>query len=98
MCDATGARPPDMPALFPSQASNLAPQVDRIYFSLLALCGAVALLICLAILWCCLRYRRGSPADRTPPKWRQRPFEITWTVIPFFIFLGLFFWATEVFF
>ena len=85
-------------ALFPSQASNFAPEVDRIYFSLLALCSAVALLVCFAIAWFCLRYRRGSRADRTPTKWRQRPFEIAWTVIPFFIFLGIFFWAAEVFF
>ncbi len=85
-------------SLFPPQASNLAPKVDAIYFALLGLCGFVALLVCLAILFFCVRYRRGSGADRTPPKWRQRPFELAWTITPFFIFLGLFFWAAEVFF
>ncbi len=85
-------------SLFPSSASNMAPQVDHIYFALLALCGTVALLICLTIVFFCIRYRRGSGADRTPPTWRQRPFELTWTILPFFIFLGLFFWAAEVFF
>jgi cytochrome c oxidase subunit 2 len=85
-------------SLFPPSASNLAPKVDAIYFALLALCGLIALLVCLAILFFCIRYRRGSPADRTPPKARQRPFEIAWTVIPLLIFLGLFFWAAEVFF
>jgi cytochrome c oxidase subunit 2 len=85
-------------AIFPPSASNLAPQVDHLFFALLALCGAVAIGVCLAISYFCIRYRRGSRADRTPPKYRQGPFEITWTVIPFFIFLGLFFWAAEVFF
>jgi cytochrome c oxidase subunit II len=85
-------------AIFPSSASNLAPAVDHIFFALLALCGAVAVLVCLTIVFFCIRYRRGSDADRSPPKWRQRPFELTWTAVPFFIFLGLFFWAADVFF
>ena len=85
-------------ALFPPSASNLAPQVDGIFFALLALCGAVAILIFLVAVFFCIRYRRGSSADRTPPKGGPLRFEITWTVIPFFIFLGLFFWAAKVFF
>ncbi|HEY0369398.1 MAG TPA: cytochrome c oxidase subunit II transmembrane domain-containing protein, partial [Chthoniobacterales bacterium] len=71
---------------FLPQASNLAPRVDHLFFALLALCGAVAAGVCLAIVVFCVRYRRGSRADRTPPKYGERPFEITWTVIPFFIF------------
>jgi cytochrome c oxidase subunit 2 len=85
-------------AIFPASASNLAPGVDHIFLALLGLCGTVAILICLTIFVFCIRYRRGSCADRTPPKWRQRPFELTWTIVPFVIFLGLFYWATEVFF
>jgi cytochrome c oxidase subunit II len=85
-------------AVFPAQASNLAPRVDYIYFALLALCGAVAFLVFLVALVFCIRYRRGSKADRTPPKSGPLRLEITWTVLPFFIFLGLFFWAADVFF
>lgn len=85
-------------SLFPTSASNLAPQVDHIYFALLALCGFVAFGVCVAIIWFCIRYRRGSRADRTPPKGSPLRLEITWTVVPMIIFLGLFFWAAEVFF
>jgi cytochrome c oxidase subunit II len=85
-------------SLFPSSASNLAPRVDHIYFALLLLCGAIAFLVLIVALFFCIRYRRGSPADRTPAKSGPLKFEITWTVIPFFIFLGLFFWAANVFF
>jgi cytochrome c oxidase subunit 2 len=85
-------------AIYPTSASNFAPAVDHIFFALLALCGAVTVLIFIAIVFFCIRYRRGSRADRTPPKARQRPFELAWTITPFFIFLGLFFWAAEVFF
>jgi len=85
-------------AIFPSQASNMAPKVDNIYFALLALCGAVAILIFLVALFFCIRYRRGTKVDRTPLKGSPIPLEITWTAIPLFIFIGIFFWAAEVFF
>jgi len=85
-------------AIFPSQASNMAPRVDNIYFALLALCGAVAILIFLVALFFCIRYRRGTKVDRTPSKGSPIPLEITWTAIPLFIFIGIFFWAAEVFF
>ncbi len=84
--------------IFPVEASNLAPKVDHIYIALLLLCGAVAFLVCVAILFFCFRYRRGSKVDRTPMKISQRKFELTWTIVPFFVFLGIFFWAAEVFF
>ena len=86
-------------AIFPEQASNLAPQVDHIYLTLLGLCSAVAFLIFLVATFFCIRYRRGSKADRTPPKKSSvMPIEITWTAIPLVIFLGIFFWAANVFF
>ena len=87
-----------MKRLFPPSASNLAPQVDHIYLALLALCGLVALLVFVFIVFFCLRYRRGTKVDRTPPQGSPVPIEIAWTVIPLFIFFGIFFWAAEVFF
>ncbi|MFL6514583.1 MAG: cytochrome c oxidase subunit II [Chthoniobacterales bacterium] len=85
-------------SLFPASASNMAPQVDHIYFALLALCSLVAFGVLFVGLFFCIRYRRGSSADRTPPKGTPLRLEVTWTVIPLLIFLGLFFWAAEVFF
>jgi cytochrome c oxidase subunit 2 len=85
-------------AIFPEQASNLAPQVDHIYFALLAVCSLVAFLIFFVALIFCIRYRRASRVDRTPPKGTGMRLEITWTAIPLVIFLGLFFWAADVFF
>lgn len=85
-------------AIFPEPASSLAPQVDHLFLALLALCGAVAFLIFAVALYFCVRYRRGSKADRTPPKGTPIRLEIAWTVIPLLIFLGIFFWAADVFF
>lgn len=84
--------------LFPDSASNFAPQVDLIYFALLLLCTTVAFLVTAVALFFCIRYRRGSKVNRTPPTNSPTRIEITWTVIPLFIFLGLFFWAANVFF
>lgn len=84
--------------LFPDSASNFAPSVDILYLALIALCGAVAFGIMIVALAFCIRYRRGSNASRKTPLGSQTPIEVTWTVIPFFIFLGLFFWAAELFF
>jgi cytochrome c oxidase subunit 2 len=85
-------------AIFPPQASNMAAPVDHIFFALLILCGLVAFLIAIVALFFCVRYRRGSKADRTPPQGSPLKIEITWTVIPLLIFLGLFFWAADVYF
>ncbi|MGI8437021.1 MAG: cytochrome c oxidase subunit II [Chthoniobacterales bacterium] len=83
---------------FPDSASNFAPQVDHIYFALLGLCTLVTFLVTVVALAFCIRYRRGSKVDRSPRRGSPIRIEITWTVIPFFIFLGLFFWAANVFF
>jgi cytochrome c oxidase subunit II len=84
--------------IFPDQASNLAPPVDAIFFSLLTLCSFVALLVFLAALFFCLRFRRGSKADRRPAKMGPIGFELVWTIIPFLLFVGLFFWGANVYF
>jgi len=87
----------------PEQASNLAPEVDWIFCALLALCGAVALLMLALITLFCIRYRRGSKAARAEQKgWAGRvtavSLEFGWTVGPLLIFIALFAWAADVFF
>ena len=84
--------------LFPDSASNFAPSVDHLYLALVVLCAAVAFLVLIVALFFCVKYRRGSQADRTPPSGSPTPIEMTWTAIPFVIFLGIFFWAADVFF
>jgi cytochrome c oxidase subunit 2 len=63
-----------------------------------ALCGTVALLILLVAVFFCIRYREGSDADRTRPDGSTIRIETAWTLIPLIIFLGIFYWAAEVFF
>jgi len=84
-------------------ASNLAREVDWIFWGLTALCGAVTLLVFVLIVVFGIRYRRGSGASREQRKgWSGRflstSLEIGWTVVPLLIFLALFGWAADVFF
>lgn len=79
-------------------ASEIGHSVDAIFWSMTAICGSVLILVSLFILFFCIRYRRGSRADRTPAQLPQKSIEITWIVIPLLIFMGIFIWAGVVYF
>ena len=83
---------------FPEQASNLAPGVDWIFYTLTALCGAMTLLVVALITLFCVRYRRGSRASRANANPPSLPWEVGWTLLPLPIFLGIFFWAAKTYF
>jgi cytochrome c oxidase subunit II len=80
-----------------AQASDLAPRVDALFFTLLAVTGMVALAIFVLIIVFCVRYRRGTSADRSDAPSQNRALEIAWTATPLAIFLGLFAWAALVY-
>ncbi|MDQ2868686.1 MAG: cytochrome c oxidase subunit II [Verrucomicrobiota bacterium] len=84
--------------VFLDQASNLAPEVDFIFFALVALCGAVTFLVMAFIIFFAIRYRRGSKASRAGKKLSSRRWETTWTIIPSLIFIGIFIWAAKAYF
>jgi cytochrome c oxidase subunit 2 len=84
----------------PYEDSSYAAQVDAIFMSLLILCSLVTAVIFAVIIWFSIRYRKGSSADRTyhPSEEIQFRIEMTWILIPFFIFLGFFIWAGNVYY
>jgi len=86
--------------LLPYESSSYAASVDAIFLSLLLLCGAITLAVFVVIIFFCIRYRRGSSADRThyPSHGEQVGIEFTWIIIPFVIFIGLFIWAGNVYY
>lgn len=81
----------------PERASNLASEVDALFYGLLILCGLVTLGVCAAISWFCLRYRRGSKATRQA-ELKPTYFEIAWSAIPLVIFMVIFVLAGAVYF
>ena len=84
--------------LFPTSASANAGEVDAIFWALTGLSLFILTLVFLPLLFFAIKYRRGSRADRTPSKIPTWKFEVTWTIIPFFVGMGIFAWAADVYF
>ncbi|HEX4332315.1 MAG TPA: cytochrome c oxidase subunit II [Usitatibacter sp.] len=78
-------------------ASEGAGRIDALFFSLLALTGFVAVAIALVALVFCVKYRRGSAADRSDPPSQLKALEIAWSTIPLVIFIGIFVWGARVY-
>ena len=75
------------------QASSIAPQIDALFNAMLVLSTLVAMGVFGAMIVFCVRYRRGSRADRTEGKNREVGIELAWTLIPLVLFMGLFGWS-----
>ncbi|MCE7984385.1 MAG: cytochrome c oxidase subunit II [Caldilinea sp. CFX5] len=84
--------------LFPEQASSMAPRVDTLYFTLIGLASFFALLVIIFIVYFVIKYRRGSTADRRNPLNMSIRLEVTWTVIPLLLSLGIFSWGANLYF
>ncbi|HEY6484464.1 MAG TPA: cytochrome c oxidase subunit II [Steroidobacteraceae bacterium] len=83
--------------LFIPEASSTAPKIDALFWSMIALCGLVALGVFIAMIFYCIRYRRGSSADRTGRHNQSLGVELTWTLVPFALFVGVFVWSLFLF-
>jgi cytochrome c oxidase subunit 2 len=83
--------------LWPEQASTMARNVDALYIFLLIVTGMMTLLIfvCLVYFAARFRYRPGVPAEQIEG---STPLEITWSTIPFLVFMVIFAWGAVVYF
>jgi cytochrome c oxidase subunit II len=79
--------------LFPPQASTTAHNVDALYFTLVAISLFFMAVIFLPILFFCIKYRRGSKADRSNPSSGNNLIEFGWTTLPTLMGLALFAWS-----
>jgi cytochrome c oxidase subunit 2 len=84
--------------LYPEQGSSMAGRVDAIFLALVAFSLFFTFAICFLIIFFAVKYRRGSRADRTPSMGSSATLEFLWIFIPFVIVLGLFTWATIVYY
>jgi cytochrome c oxidase subunit 2 len=85
-----------MSVFMPEAASAQAVQTDQIYFVLLALSGAVIVLVGALILVFSIRYRRGSKAKRGAlPQVMSKEFEIGWASATLFLALFIFWWVSS---
>lgn len=86
------------PPLFPEQASTIAPQVDALYFFLIAVTAFFTIAIAGAVVVFVLKYRRKHESDVGESIHGSVTLEIVWTVIPFLIAMAIFAWSSIIYF
>jgi len=84
--------------LFPESASSVAPYVDGLYLGLVAITGAVSLLIWVVIFYFAIKYRRRPDNELAQEQEPPAALEMTWIIIPTIIFIGIFIVGAWVFF
>ena len=85
-------------SLFPEQASNVAPEVDNLYFFVTAVTAGVALLVVVLVIIFAVIYRDRTGEKVGHPIHGSVPLELAWTIIPFLVTMVIFAWATAVLF
>jgi cytochrome c oxidase subunit 2 len=83
--------------LWPARASSTAGNVDALYIFLVTISGFMCLAIFTLIVVFALRYRRrpGVYAEQIEG---SNALELTWSILPFGIFLFIFVWAAAIYF
>ncbi len=87
----------DSIALHPIEASTLAPQVDLLFYALLAFSLGLGLFLTVLVVGYAVRYRRGSKANRSGEQARNTLLEVFWTTATALMALGLFLWGATLF-
>ena len=82
----------------PDQASSYASDADNLYSFLWTLTIIFGLGLVMAIFYFAVKYRRRSPNEVGHPVAGAISLELTWTIIPFLISMGIFVWGTELYF
>src|SRR5258708_32456323 len=83
--------------LWPQQASTLAGHVDALYIFLLIVCGMMTLLVFSFVVYFAARFRH-RPGVRAEQIEGSTALEITWSAIPFLVFMVIFAWGALVYF
>ena len=84
-------------ALFPAEASTIAPYTDALYFYLLAITVIGVVLVGMLVFGFSLRYRASKHPVATQVE-GSTLLEATWTIIPLALFLIVFVWGALLYF
>jgi cytochrome c oxidase subunit II len=83
----------------PSQASDMAGEVDWLFWGMVGITGSVLLAIGIVIISFLIKYRESnSGISRSLGTESTLPAEATWTIIPLFIFIGMFAWGANIYY
>jgi cytochrome c oxidase subunit 2 len=78
-------------------ASTFAEDVDKLFFILTGLTVFFTVIVAGLLTYLTIRYRRGSNVDRSRPVSHNTLLELTWSVGPLILALGVFGYATKLF-
>ena len=70
---------------------------QRLYFGVLAITAFFALMVVVSVVYFAITYRDDTGNKVGAPIAGWMPLELGWTLIPFFISIGIFVWASIVF-
>jgi cytochrome c oxidase subunit 2 len=84
--------------LLPERASTFAWQVDALYIVLVVLTAIFTVGICLAILYLAVKYRRRSEDERPKPIHGSILLELSWSIIPLIMAIGVFAVGADIYF
>ncbi|HVX72260.1 MAG TPA: cytochrome c oxidase subunit II [Devosia sp.] len=87
----------DSIAVHPIEASTLAPQVDLLFYALLAFSLGLGIFLTVLVIGYAVKYRRGSKADRSGERARNTVLEVAWTSATALLALGIFLWGADLF-
>jgi cytochrome c oxidase subunit 2 len=85
-------------SLLPVQGSTYSVEVDNLYFFLIAVTAFFAVLVVVLVLYFAIKYRDDTGLKVGAPITGSIPLEIGWSLVPFLVAMGIFVWATLVFF
>jgi cytochrome c oxidase subunit 2 len=86
-------------AWWPPDASTTAHDVNRLFYFLLSVCGAIGLLVAFLLIFFSVRYRRRPGQVCPPPDTNQsHALEWFWTITPLFVFMVMFVWGGTIYF
>ena len=84
--------------LLPEMASTFAWQIDLLYIVMVILTVIFTIGILAAIAYFCIKYRRRSDDERPKPIHGSLFLELTWSIIPLIIALGVFVVGADIYF
>src|SRR5688500_16805208 len=84
--------------IFPPQASTFAADVDKLYFLILAVTSFFALAVIIFVAIFAIKYQDETGTKVGAPIHGSIPLELAWSFIPFVIAVGIFAYATVVYF
>lgn len=84
--------------LFPESATEMAREIDTLYFVALGITAFFSVLIAALVLYFATRYRRQTEHEVGKPEKAGMWLEVVWSVIPLVILIGMFAWGAKIFF